>query len=237
MAPHGASGWYVGPSLDHYRCHQCYIPSTSQSWNVLTVDWFPHTVPIPKVNYHSPHHSRSSPHPRPGTSTGSPLGPQCSSPCPLFSPSRFTPQVRPPHCRPRHNTHCREASIPAKATPWPRGRHMGAIQCQRMGPPFRIRHQQGPTHCRAHYRHRHHLFHTQSRCTVPSDRHVSYANYVCNIRPQKTETHRVCMTAGGKQLDYPGDASSPAAAMLDTTPHQQHHLRRLQRSLLHGHRH
>jgi hypothetical protein len=50
MAPHGVDGWYVGPSLDHYRCHKCYIPSTSQSWNVLTVDWFPHTVPFPKVD-------------------------------------------------------------------------------------------------------------------------------------------------------------------------------------------
>jgi hypothetical protein len=50
MAPHGVDGWYVGPSLDHYRCHKCYIPSTSQSWNVLIVDWFPHTVPFPNVN-------------------------------------------------------------------------------------------------------------------------------------------------------------------------------------------
>jgi hypothetical protein len=50
MAPHGVDGWYVGPSLNHYQCHQCYIPSTSQSWNVLTVDWFPHTVPFPKVD-------------------------------------------------------------------------------------------------------------------------------------------------------------------------------------------
>jgi hypothetical protein len=50
MAPRGVHSWYVGPSLDHYRCHQCYIPSTSKSWNVLTVDWFPHTVPFPKVN-------------------------------------------------------------------------------------------------------------------------------------------------------------------------------------------
>jgi hypothetical protein len=50
MAPHGVDGWSVGTSLDHYRCHKCYIPSTSHSWNVLTVDWFPHTVPFPKVD-------------------------------------------------------------------------------------------------------------------------------------------------------------------------------------------
>jgi hypothetical protein len=50
LAPHVVDGWYLGPSLDHCRCHQCYIPSTSKSWNVLTVNWFPHTVPFPKVN-------------------------------------------------------------------------------------------------------------------------------------------------------------------------------------------
>jgi hypothetical protein len=39
------------------------------------------------------------------------------------------------------------------------------------------------------------------KADVPSDRHVSSANYVCNIRPQKAETHRVRMTAGGAQFD------------------------------------
>ena len=36
----------------------------------------------------------------------------------------------------------------------------------------------------------------------------SNTNFICNIRPQKTETHRVHMTAGSDKLDYPGDASS-----------------------------
>jgi hypothetical protein len=36
---------------------------------------------------------------------------------------------------------------------------------------------------------------------VPKDRKVTYANFVCNIRPQKTETHRVRMTAGGDKFD------------------------------------
>jgi hypothetical protein len=57
------------------------------------------------------------------------------------------------------------------------------------------------------------------KANVPPGRHVSYAKYVCNIRPQKTETHCVRMTAGGDQLDYPGDASSPAVAMLDAKLH------------------
>jgi len=54
---------------------------------------------------------------------------------------------------------------------------------------------------------------------VPSGRKVTYANFICNIRLQKTETHRVRMTAGGNKLDYPGDSSSPTVSMLDAKIH------------------
>jgi hypothetical protein len=50
MAPHGIDGWYVGPSIEHYRCHKCYISSTFGVRDALTIDWFPHkNVPFPKV--------------------------------------------------------------------------------------------------------------------------------------------------------------------------------------------
>jgi hypothetical protein len=54
---------------------------------------------------------------------------------------------------------------------------------------------------------------------VPPKRKVTYANFVCNIRPQKTETHRVRMTAGGDKVNYPGDASSPTVSMMDSKLH------------------
>jgi hypothetical protein len=57
------------------------------------------------------------------------------------------------------------------------------------------------------------------KAQVPKDLRVIYANFICNICPQKTETHRVRMTAGGDKLDYPGDASSPAVSMLDAKLH------------------
>jgi hypothetical protein len=49
MGPHGVDGWYVGPSIEHYRCHKCYIPSTFSVRDALTIDWFPHNVPFPRV--------------------------------------------------------------------------------------------------------------------------------------------------------------------------------------------
>ena len=50
MAPHGLDGWYVGLSEEHYRCHKCYIPSTYGVGDALTISWFPHKVPCPKVS-------------------------------------------------------------------------------------------------------------------------------------------------------------------------------------------
>jgi hypothetical protein len=47
--PHSVDGWYVGSSPEHYRCHKCYIPSTFGVRDALTIDWFPHNVPFPRV--------------------------------------------------------------------------------------------------------------------------------------------------------------------------------------------
>jgi hypothetical protein len=58
--------------------------------------------------------------------------------------------------------------------------------------------------------------HFIKKSQVPTRRKVTYANFICNIRPQKKETHRVRMTAGGDKLDYPGNASSPTVSMLDS---------------------
>ena len=54
---------------------------------------------------------------------------------------------------------------------------------------------------------------------IPKDRKITYANFICNIRPQKSETHRVRLTAGGDKLDYFGDPSSPAVSLLNVKIH------------------
>jgi hypothetical protein len=58
--------------------------------------------------------------------------------------------------------------------------------------------------------------HFIKKSQVPTGCKVTYVNFICNIRPQKKETHGVRMTAGGDKLDYPGDASSPTVSMLDS---------------------
>ena len=48
-APNGEDAWYIGPSMQHYRCVNCYFPHTKATRDVDTVMFFPSTVPFPKV--------------------------------------------------------------------------------------------------------------------------------------------------------------------------------------------
>ena len=45
---------------------------------------------------------------------------------------------------------------------------------------------------------------------------MAYANVICDHRQLKTEKNRVRLTIGGDVLDYTGDASSPAASLIES---------------------
>ena len=51
---------------------------------------------------------------------------------------------------------------------------------------------------------------------VPDGRKVTYANFVCDHRPLKSEPFRIRLVVGGDRLEYTADAGSPAASMLET---------------------
>jgi hypothetical protein len=46
-APHGQDGWYIGPTLEHYRCYTIYVNKTRGERIVETVDFFPGTFKLP----------------------------------------------------------------------------------------------------------------------------------------------------------------------------------------------
>ena len=48
---------------------------------------------------------------------------------------------------------------------------------------------------------------------VPQDRwkDVTYAKFVCELKPNKAETHRTRLTVGGDKVHYPGDVGTPTA--------------------------
>ena len=53
------------------------------------------------------------------------------------------------------------------------------------------------------------------RHKIPKGKKVAYANMVCDHRPLKKEKFRVRLTLGGDVLEYEGNASSPAASLLE----------------------
>ena len=45
---HGVEGWYIGPSLEHYRCVKCYNPDTYTEIDTDTFQLIPNATPIPQ---------------------------------------------------------------------------------------------------------------------------------------------------------------------------------------------
>ena len=45
----GEVGCYVGPSIQHYRCVQCYFTRTKTLRDCDTVTFFPTTIPFPEL--------------------------------------------------------------------------------------------------------------------------------------------------------------------------------------------
>lgn len=48
-APHGVAGWYIGPSMEHYRCYKVHVIKTGRERDVDTVQFFPHYHPLPRA--------------------------------------------------------------------------------------------------------------------------------------------------------------------------------------------
>ena len=51
------------------------------------------------------------------------------------------------------------------------------------------------------------IFHKEK----PKDRRATNVRAVFDIPPQKTETHRKVLTAGGNMIDYPVEVSTPTS--------------------------
>ena len=55
-----------------------------------------------------------------------------------------------------------------------------------------------------------------SKNDIPKNKKVTYANFVCDLRPLKEEKHRVQMTIGGDKLEYEHETASPAVSLIET---------------------
>jgi hypothetical protein len=337
---HGQVGWYIGPSLEHYRCWKCYFPDTMSERDVLTVEFFPQKIPFPtftKEAYlqQTAEDMLSLLQPEPNTSPllnplsfGPPilnayakiadilrrairpiptaLPVDDSSPalqCPTLpttsnrlivdspvvpqpvsvAPVAPSPHVSPPRVQIRPSQPPPTASLPrvqvSNKSHLPKTPPIIALL--RKSPRARLSH-----HHFDHRTHQRHLvqsiqhdpsvagkmYHPTTgkvetidsllrgpdalkwyqsltnewgRCTqgvtksrpvdtqiggnntmyfiqphqVPADRKVTYATFVCTMRPGKAEPWRIRMTVGGNLLDVAFDVRSPAVSLLDMKLH------------------
>ena len=46
-APHDVPSWYLGPAIEHYRCHQVYVTNTRGGQVIDVVEFVPSRVSIP----------------------------------------------------------------------------------------------------------------------------------------------------------------------------------------------
>jgi hypothetical protein len=49
-APHGQTGYSLGPAMHHYRCQNVYLASTASERIVDTLYFFPHNSPMPQLS-------------------------------------------------------------------------------------------------------------------------------------------------------------------------------------------
>jgi hypothetical protein len=55
---HATDGWYIGPSLHHYRCYHCYLPSTALTRHGDRVEFFLNKYHFRKQHCQHPNHKR-----------------------------------------------------------------------------------------------------------------------------------------------------------------------------------
>ena len=329
---HGKVGWYIGPSLEHYRCYRCYFEDTMAERDVLKVDFFPQKISFPTFTRDEYlqqtaedmlHLLQDKPNTLPlhdPLTFGSPILNAYAkiadilrravqpihpaiTPIPTSVPNAPRPALPPTDVQPLRVPLSAPVSLLRVPTPAPVSLPRvsiplpipPSIALKTLAPPLTILHRKSPRTrlARLHFDPRTHrslpvralaqsvqhdpsiagkMFHpitgkaenidsllrgpdsliwTRSlsnewgRCTqglkksrsiseqisgnntmffikpgqVPAGRKVTYACFVCTMRPGKTEPYRLRMTVGGDRLDAYQDVRSPAVGLVDTKLH------------------
>ena len=331
----GRSGWYIGPTLEHYRCVKIFHPKNAVVQDHDTVTFVPHVIPVPEVDLkdflrqavgdivtllrHPPTSARlgldegdktrnallelstifktmeplppsapppslppsqSTPHPLPLSVAPSPTVPAAPSPrvaqpllpsppapavprvlkkkqtlvplglgFPKTPPSTLSlhqfltkhapPPMRQSIIKQRYNLRSRPSNYKARAATYLLAQHIFDLQPM-------VNHIYDANGKRetvdtlingtdsAHWTkslsnefgrlaqgNQHGVRATDTisfipRHLVPQDRKCTYASFVCDYKPQKTEPFRIRLVVGGDKLEYNSDAGSPAASLLET---------------------
>ena len=280
-APHGDEGWYVGPSMDHYRCVNCYFPKTRSQRDVDTVTFFPKVVTFPEVKTEDFLKQAALDiisiltKPPPSTTVTLEAGDETRNALLKIAQSLQRVEkittVEAPSVTPSPST--AHTQLPRVVEPkekqWTKGAEpfkQNRYNLRKLLPKATNFKDRAAKHILAqHIFSKHsaaHVFNengkketintllfgrdsglwTKSmsnelgrlaqgnihgvRATdtidfifkgdIPPGQAITYANFVCDYRPLKSELYRIRLVAGGDKLTYDGDAGAPAASLLET---------------------
>ena len=270
---HGKVGWYIGPSLEHYRCYRCYFTDTMQERDVLKVDFIPEKVPFPiftSATYlqqtaedmlHLLQHPIPST-PNPELTFGPPILNAYAKIADILGraisrPNNTVPAPRVPNPVPAPRVPIPDAfpiiapisttSTALATTNLAQSMQYDPNIAGKMHNPATGRPETIDSLLRGPDKHIwvQSLTNEWGRCThglskqrpastaiignstmifikpsqVPPGRKVTYANFICTMRPGKSDPCRIRMTVGGDRLDAFQDVRSPAVGITDTKLH------------------
>ena len=282
-APHGDEGWYVGPSMHHYRCVNCYFPKTRSQRDVDTVTFFPKVVPFPEVKTDDFLKQAALDiisiltTPRSSTTVTLEAGDATKNALLKIAEALQRVEDLPKLASPPTPTTPSPPSVPVQlprvAVPETKQWTKGAEPFQQVR--YNLRKVPNkPTNFKdkaAKYLLAQHIFAKHSAAhvfndngqketintllfghdsavwtksmsnelgrlaqgniygvkatdtidfifkgDVPANKAVTYANFVCDFKPLKSEMYRIRLVAGGDKLNYAGDPGAPAASLLET---------------------
>lgn len=224
-APHGETGWYIGPAMEHYRCHQVFIPKTNATRIADTVEFFPQNVPLPSLSSHDtlitaaleltealkntkPHatiqqlqsETLQALHDLTGIfNKALPRVPSAPEPIAHRTRSHRQAHAVTEDATGRQMEYRELIRNPVTREAWT---HSSANEFGRLAQGLK-RGIQGTDTIRF-----------IRKAQVPPDRKPTYARFVCDIRPQKAEVNRTRLTVGGNLINYPGDTSTKTADLI-----------------------
>ena len=220
-------GWYLGTSLEHYRCHRVLNANTLRTQISDTIAFTKH-VPCPPIHapprvHNQPPNPVPIPDPKPNPNPNPTPAPRVHT---SSKPKRFVADRTPDHHHRSKRGYLHSAfpvldadtgevleyrqlrKHPKHTETWTTSyaNELGRL-CQGIG-----RGTQGPSNQRVAGTN---TFRPIPYLAIPANRRpeITFTKVVCSVRPDKADPHRTRITVGGNRINYPHDVGTPTGSL------------------------